>query len=68
VDGSGTATQLLNVGNAAACGTDQQGWFYENAGAAGSARQITVCPSTCRQFIAGSASANLQIGCATRIR
>jgi len=68
VDGSGTATQLLNVGNAAACGTDQQGWFYENAGAVGSARQITVCPSTCRQFIAGSASANLQIGCATRIR
>jgi hypothetical protein len=66
VDGAGTATQLLNVGNASACGSDQQGWFYESA-AAGT-RQITVCPSTCRQFIAGSVQANLQIGCATRIR
>lgn len=66
VDSGGKATQLLNVGSAAACGTDQQGWFYESA-AAGS-RQITVCPSTCRQFIAGSVQANLEIGCATRIR
>jgi hypothetical protein len=67
VDGSGKTTQLLNVGNAAACGTDEQGWFYESVGGSGS-RQLTVCPSTCRQFIAGSLGANLQIGCATRIR
>jgi hypothetical protein len=67
VNSAGTATQLLNVGNAAACGSDQQGWFYENTGV-GNTRQITVCPSTCRQFIAGSVQANLQIGCATRIR
>ena len=67
IDGSGTATQLLNVSSAAACGADGQGWFYE-AVSTGAGRQITVCPSTCRQFIAGSVRANLQIGCATRIR
>lgn len=67
VDAAGTTTQLLNVGNAAACGTDQQGWFYETD-ANGVRRQITVCPTTCRQFVAGNVRANLQIGCATRIR
>lgn len=67
VDGAGTATQLLNVSSGAACGADGQGWYYEATSSANS-RQITVCPSTCRQFIAGSVRANLQIGCATRIR
>jgi hypothetical protein len=67
LDGAGTTTQLLNVSNAAGCGADQDGWFYESAGKGG-ARQLTVCPSTCRKFISGSVSANLQIGCATRIR
>lgn len=67
IDSAGAATQLFNVGSAAACGSDQQGWFYETD-ANGRRRQITVCPSTCRQFVSGSVRANLQIGCATRIR
>jgi hypothetical protein len=67
IDGTGNSTQLLNVSSAAACGADGQGWFYEATSTA-STRQITVCPSTCKQFIAGSVRANLQIGCATRIR
>jgi hypothetical protein len=67
VDTAGVTTQLVNVGNVSACGTDQQGWFYETD-ANGVRRQITVCPSTCRQFVTGTVRANLQIGCATRIR
>jgi hypothetical protein len=67
VDGAGAKTQLLNVGTASACGTDQQGWYYETD-SNGIRRQITVCPSTCRQFVSGNLQANLQIGCATRIR
>jgi hypothetical protein len=66
VDGSGVTTQLSNVGNAGECASDQ-GWFYETD-ANGIRRQIRVCPATCRQFISGDVTANLQIGCATRIR
>jgi hypothetical protein len=67
IDTAGATTQLFNVGNVDACGEDQQGWYYETD-ANGVRRQITVCPSTCRQFVTGSVRANLQIGCATRIR
>jgi hypothetical protein len=66
LDGQGS-TPLVNVGSSAACGSDEQGWFYERD-AAGTPTQITVCPSTCRRFMAGGVTANLQIGCATRIR
>jgi Mg-chelatase subunit ChlD len=66
VDSSGTSTPLFNVGTPADCGTDQQGWFYETRDGGG--RQITVCPRTCRDFLAGVVQADLQIGCATRIR
>ena len=66
VDSAGTTTPLFNVGQQTDCGTDQQGWFYENRDGGG--RQITVCPRTCRDFLAGVVQANLQIGCATRIR
>jgi hypothetical protein len=59
-------TLLVNVGEAGACG-DDQGWFYERDGA-GTPTQIRVCPSTCRRFVTGGVSANLQIGCATLIR
>jgi hypothetical protein len=65
-DGLGS-TPLVNVGDASACGTDEQGWFYDRD-AAGSPTQITVCPSTCQRFMVGGVTANLQIGCATRIR
>jgi hypothetical protein len=65
LDSSGTTTPLFNVGTPTDCG-DQQGWFYENRDGGG--RQITVCPRTCRDFLAGVVQANLQIGCATRIR
>ena len=66
VDGSGS-NQLLNVSDLAGCGSDREGWFYVRD-AAGTATQISVCPSTCRHFQAGGVTANLQIGCATRIR
>ncbi|HEU4583466.1 MAG TPA: vWA domain-containing protein [Polyangiaceae bacterium] len=66
IDSSGTTTPLFNVGTPADCGSDQQGWFYENRDGGG--RQITVCPRTCRDFLAGVVQADLQIGCATRIR
>lgn len=66
VDGAG-ATPLVNVGDSVACGTDEQGWFYERD-AAGTPTQISVCPSTCDRFTKGGVTANLQIGCATRIR
>lgn len=65
VDAQGSA-DLLNVGDASACG-DEQGWFYQR-NADGTPTQITVCPSTCQRFTSGGVTANLQIGCATRIR
>jgi hypothetical protein len=60
-------TALANVGDAAACGADEQGWFYVRD-SVGTPTQIKVCPSTCRRLTAGGVTANLQIGCATRIR
>jgi len=65
VDSAGSA-QLLNVGDVSACG-DEEGWYYQRD-AAGTPKQITVCPSTCQRFTSGGVTANLQIGCATRIR
>jgi hypothetical protein len=65
-DATGTITQLLNVGDASACGSDQ-GWYYQRD-SDGSPTQINVCPSTCGSFMAGGIKADLQIGCATRIR
>jgi hypothetical protein len=65
VDSQGSQ-QLLNVGDASAC-ADDEGWYYQRD-AAGTPKQITVCPSTCGRFATGDVTANLQIGCATRIR
>jgi len=36
--------------------------------AAGIPSQISVCPSTCATFMGEGVRADLQIGCATRIR
>ena len=64
---TGTSAELFNVGDRSACGNDDQGWYYERD-AAGTPTQITVCPSTCATFMGEGVRADLQIGCATRIR
>jgi hypothetical protein len=66
-DAGGTSAALFNVGDASACGDDDQGWYYERD-AAGTPTQITVCPGTCATFMGEGVRADLQIGCATRIR
>lgn len=66
-DALGSSTELFNVGDRSACGDDEQGWYYERD-AAGTPTQITVCPSTCATFMDEGVRADLQIGCATRIR
>lgn len=65
-DASGNTTALLNVGDVAACGNDP-GWYYLR-NAAGTPTQIKVCPSTCAGFMTEGVLAELEIGCATRIR
>jgi hypothetical protein len=65
-DAQGKSNELLNVGDASSCGSDQ-GWYYLRD-SDGNPTQISVCPSTCDTFKAGGVQANLQIGCATRIR
>jgi hypothetical protein len=65
-DAGGAATDLLNVGDASACG-DDDGWYYVRD-AAGTPFQISVCPNTCGTFTEEGVRADLQVGCATRIR
>jgi hypothetical protein len=65
-DASGNTTPLFNVGDVSACGTDP-GWYYL-LNAAGAPTQIKVCPSTCAGFMTEGVRAELEIGCATRIR
>lgn len=66
-DAAGAVEELSNVGDVGACGGDQ-GWYYvRNAG--GTPTQIQVCPSTCTRLTTTSGiSAELEVGCATRIR
>jgi hypothetical protein len=66
-DAQGTSTALVNVGDVSACGADDQGWYYVRD-ASGTPSQINVCPSTCAAFMGEGVRADLQIGCATRIR
>jgi len=65
-DPAGPVSDLANVGDASACGSDQ-GWYYTR-GPDGTPTQIEVCPSTCNRFLTAGVSAELEIGCATRIR
>jgi hypothetical protein len=65
-DAAGSSTGLLNVGDASACG-DGDGWYYLRD-AAGTPFQISVCPNTCGTFAGEGIRADLQVGCATRIR
>lgn len=65
-DPSGTVIELANVGEAGACG-DEQGWYYVND-AGGVPRQISVCPRTCAEFRNEGITAELEVGCATRLR
>jgi hypothetical protein len=65
-DAAGGSTDLVNVGDASACGGDD-GWYYVRD-AAGTPLQISVCPNTCGTFAGEGIRADLQIGCATRIR
>lgn len=65
-DPSGSVTDLSNVGDSSACG-NEQGWYYLR-NADGTPTQIQVCPSTCAGFTTAGVSAELQVGCATRIR
>jgi hypothetical protein len=66
-DASGTSTELFNVGDVSACGADAPGWYYVRD-ASGTPYQINVCPGTCAAFMGEGVRADLQIGCATRIR
>ena len=66
-DAGGVSSALFNVGDASACGDDDQGWYYERD-TSGTPTQITVCPGTCATFMGEGVKADLQIGCATRIR
>jgi len=65
-DPSGTAIDLSNVGGESGCG-DEQGWYYVTD-ANGVPRQISVCPRTCDEFRNEGITAELEIGCATRLR
>jgi hypothetical protein len=58
--------ELFNVGDVSACGGGE-GWYYVRD-TASNPTQIRVCPSTCTSFGGDGVSADLQIGCATRIR
>jgi hypothetical protein len=66
LDASGNARELSNVGDASACG-DQPGWHYVRD-ASGVPVQISACAASCDELRSGKVSAELQIGCATRIR
>ena len=66
LDAAGSARALSNVGDASACG-DQPGWHYVRDDA-GVPVQVSVCPSSCEELRSGRVSAELLIGCATRIR
>ena len=66
-DAKGNTADLFNVGDVSACGDDAQGWYYVRD-AVGNPTQISVCPSTCGTFMGEGVRADLQIGCATRIR
>jgi hypothetical protein len=66
-DAAGTQTALFNVGDASGCGADERGWYYVRD-AAGTPTQISVCPGACAALQVGEAKAELQVGCATRIR
>lgn len=66
-DAAGTSTALFNVGDVSACGADDQGWYYVRD-VSGTPIQINVCPGTCSAFMGEGVRADLQIGCATRIR
>jgi hypothetical protein len=66
LDVTGNARALPNVGDAAAC-EDQPGWYYVRDDS-GMPVQLSVCPASCEELSSGRASAELQVGCATRIR
>lgn len=66
LDSAGSARELLNVGDASACG-DEPGWHYVRD-ASGLPVQVSVCPASCEELRSGRVSAELQIGCVTRIR
>jgi hypothetical protein len=65
-DAAGRVSDLANVGDASACGNDP-GWYYTR-NSDGTPTQIETCPSTCAGFMTAGVSAELEIGCATRIR
>jgi hypothetical protein len=65
-DPAAGVAEVSNVGDSSACG-DDQGWYYVRD-AAGTPTQIEVCPSTCARFMTAGISAELEVGCATRIR
>lgn len=66
-DAAGAVEELANVGDVSACGSDQ-GWYYVRS-AEGTPTQIRVCPNTCSRLTTTSGvSAELEVGCATRIR
>lgn len=66
-DASGSATDLVSVGDASACGSNGQGWYYVRD-TSGTPLQINVCPSTCSDFMGDGVRVDLQIGCETRIQ
>jgi hypothetical protein len=66
LDEAGGSQELLNVGDASACASDP-GWHYLRD-ASGTPVQLSVCPASCDELRSGKVSAELQVGCATRIR
>jgi hypothetical protein len=69
--GMGAATQLVNVGSLARCGTAPgAGWYYDADPKSGQEpTKILVCPDVCQVFsTSAKATVNLQIGCETIVR
>ncbi len=66
-DPSGAQTELFRVNDADSCSGDARGWYYVRD-AAGTPTQLSVCPSVCETLQLAGARADLQVGCATRIR
>lgn len=66
-DPSGARAQLFRVNGMDGCAGDDRGWYYvQDSG--GTPTQISVCPGVCETLQLTGAKADLQVGCATRIR
>jgi hypothetical protein len=63
----GAVTALSSVSTREGCVATPSGWYYERDDS-GTPVRIEMCPQTCEQLQVSNSRAELQIGCATRLR